>query len=1784
MPQSPELAGGAGFKFEDEVSGVYLAALLTRTTAPGAGDRLVTRVALQQREFGEPLDDLIVDSIGVDGSEARLSVQVKSSLTISGATSNSDFRDIVRDALATLRKTDFREGVDRFGAVTGYVATQKAKTLNQLIDFARNSVDAAHFFDRFSTAGHASKEAHALLADLRILADTFSPTPISDDELHRFISHFTLIEFDFQSSASRARSDGVARAAQALTDEAVDQASLLWSRLCQMAGLAAKAAGVFDRARVLRDVRTVAPLRGLSTLKPDLLRLSELAKAWVADIEKDVSGVTLPRTALREALSAKTAAGRLVQITGLPGSGKSVLLRMEIEDALARGPVLFLKHDRLSGTSWTSFAAANGLTSTSLADLMAEAGAVGTPTLFIDGVDRVEKEHRGVVLDVVRAIATVDGLADWRIVMTLRDTGIGPLRNWLGGALSALGVQTLDAPELDDQEAAALASSIPSLEPVLTSKGVVREIARRPFFAKILQQASLAGGDPTALHSEVDLIRNWWLNGGYAADGKDALLRQRAIIDLGRARARALSKPIAIARLQPGTVEQVADLVTDGILQYVGQGVSLRFAHDIFFEWAFFQALVDQGDDWPDELVGTGQPPAFARIVELYSQSQFPSEAWATTLKELSIRPIRSQWVRAWLLGPLGATVFPNEAKAYEDVVFADEGAWLYKALVWFQAERTTPNPLIIGGDYPAETRIRMADSLGWPSDVESWARLIGFLIERIDQLPLRLRPQASAVFSVWQNMFADMKNPVSDVVLKVVGTWLSALDDGPEDSISRWRRRQDGGSQRTTYVSLILRAARACPEHATTYLTALASSEEIDQPEFEEVIAFSPILAETHAALLVEVTLKYFREELPADQQEREFQENERAAQRRQEALAIPEAQRTVDQQRVADGLGMSFGSRSFSYHDWKSLALDRDLKNFFPASPLRQPYPALFQHAPDEALRLVTELSNHAIAAWRQLHTLDYETPGTPIPLVLDFPWGRQTFWGGEREYLWAHGLSGPKPLASGYLALEDWALDQLAKGADVDALIRRIIGGNTCVAVLGVAVALALQSENLSATAAVLVQSQRLWAADQVRFHKDLVDTRAALIGFKGDQDRAHIEAIQRRQARPIRRMELRNLGQMFVIGGGPLSGAVRTVIEAFPNDLPFLYEHHRTNNDAVAHYRDKALKFAEVADLTTYTVQPTDDPEQVAIFHTPPSLDSEAAVAAREAAARTLLESSLWSWAAEAFETGVLGERFTLASATAAARTIATSDLFVDTDDLDELIGMRRGAVAAIAAILLKHRKDVVDNDLAWARAVTLRALQTPERQDALWNAGMIVPWHQTVFAARAIASDLRAGTGDGALAEALLGLIAHPLQAVALSAFAEAVALIDAQPPLAWAALGLAFDLCDIKPRRGRNGYSDPLHLPADLRAAVTRATRAYRDGEFGTPLPTPPAPWLEVAGPNRRRLEALADPEDRSDDGVKWVTNPRYWDHHLAAELVRHIPVDAISRTSGREAFLVFVDHMLSWTVQKIAPSWSHGRRRERPDTYEWDPELGRVLSRVAGVLEIDEVRDRILTPITTLGGSDPHTILAPFTDSFVCRYVFDAASPPAHVMEVLDACLDRFLEDPVFSRTSYRAGELHGFDQPALVKALLFVQIDDLAGGAARFVNGDWREVDMVLDLVAKFVTAAGWSAYVMGRFLTLCERASAHYPPEHFADLTLSVLRLGEGEELPGWHGTTLAARISGLVQIFSERAAPLPQGLALKLLQILDLLVDLGDRRSAALQQGEIFREIQLTPQPI
>ncbi|QUN42198.1 hypothetical protein KEH56_23065 [Burkholderia cenocepacia] len=105
---SPELTGGAGFTYEDAVTAYYLVALVGGTTAAGLTSRVVERVAQQQADFGEPLDDVIVDALGqADGTAMRMSLQVKRELTISSAPSNRDFREVIQRSWETLQKPDF---------------------------------------------------------------------------------------------------------------------------------------------------------------------------------------------------------------------------------------------------------------------------------------------------------------------------------------------------------------------------------------------------------------------------------------------------------------------------------------------------------------------------------------------------------------------------------------------------------------------------------------------------------------------------------------------------------------------------------------------------------------------------------------------------------------------------------------------------------------------------------------------------------------------------------------------------------------------------------------------------------------------------------------------------------------------------------------------------------------------------------------------------------------------------------------------------------------------------------------------------------------------------------------------------------------------------------------------------------------------------------------------------------------------------------------------------------------------------------------------------------------------------------------------------------------------------------------------------------------------------------------------------------------------------------------------------------------------------------------------
>src|SRR5690348_12602960 len=171
MSQPPELTGGGGFTFEDAPVAIYLGALLGEESAAGLEDRIVVRVAVQQAAYGEPLDDLIVDGRGSDDSTARVSLQTKRELAISAATTNTDFREIVTRAWATLQNGHFRENVDRVGALTGTVSESARRSLVTICEWARASDTLETFLSRFQPGTSGADKRNALQALRDILGD-----------------------------------------------------------------------------------------------------------------------------------------------------------------------------------------------------------------------------------------------------------------------------------------------------------------------------------------------------------------------------------------------------------------------------------------------------------------------------------------------------------------------------------------------------------------------------------------------------------------------------------------------------------------------------------------------------------------------------------------------------------------------------------------------------------------------------------------------------------------------------------------------------------------------------------------------------------------------------------------------------------------------------------------------------------------------------------------------------------------------------------------------------------------------------------------------------------------------------------------------------------------------------------------------------------------------------------------------------------------------------------------------------------------------------------------------------------------------------------------------------------------------------------------------------------------------------------------------------------------------------------------------------------------------------
>ncbi|RWM76525.1 MAG: ATP-binding protein [Mesorhizobium sp.] len=1763
VAQPPELAGGAGFSFEAAVTAYYLVALLGEQSTAGLLNQTVARVAVQQAAQGEPLDDLIVDGLATDGGLTRLSIQCKQSLRVS-ATAAGDFRDIVLRAWATMEKPDFREDTDRVGAATASMTEDSRRALVEVCEWARASVSPESFFLRFATPGVAGAQRQRTLEVFRSILDEGRGEHIRDERVFRLLRHFVLITFDALHEGATDEAAAIERLRQCLAPDAGDRAPDLWTRLLVLARAAAGRAGEFTQASLIVQLKGSFRLGPARTLVGDLIALKAEATLSVASIRSEIAGMRIPRADSADAVEQSLASHRFVRLIGLPGTGKSAVLRTLAERKLESGHILFVKSDRLNGSGWTNYAQSIGLKAGVLDMLLLEIGAIGTPILFIDGIDRIEMQHQGIIVDLLNVILRSPLLSDWKIVATARDNGIEPLRTWLPPELLAGdGVGTIEIGGFNDAESKALANAIPALHPLLFGEDRVRENARRPFFAEVLARTIAQSPNQTAPKSEVELIEEWWRLGGYNAGLQRVQQRQRALIRLAKAGANTLGRRI---RLDDSDLDAIADLKADGVLRDVRVGHAVQFAHDIFFEWSLLHFLIDQEDTWTESIRELGEPPVLGRTVELLSQATLPIEdAWTRTLGLLEAAQLRSQWLRAWLLAPFALPTFQDHAGKYAAAVFEPNTNRLRRLVTWFQAEKTVANPQILdqsaSRDHltPREV-LRIADSLAWPSDVHSWSRFCKWLLGELERCPAASVPDIVSVFEVWQHISADIPNDISSRIVGAIIGWLEDIEDRehPEKFSYKpgpWKDLGNAGLKELEerLRNLLLRAARTHKLEVRDYLARVMGRERLRRHAYRQIIPWTRILAENHSKEVTALALAELCDDLP---------EKEAKRQRRH-----------------------VFAS-DVSHHDWRRLAINEHASDCcFPSSPLREPFHSLFEVAPQDALDLVRQLTNHAIIAWKQLHTLDRDRrrAATALPLVLAFPWGEQRFWGGGRTYMWPRGHWATTPIVSGLMALDRWAFAERSRGREIDDILHDLVSGHEATAVLNVAVALVVAENHVSATTFPLATSQALWHWDIQRLVNDGGQTN--LMGFTKSSDRPHMDVVKLLNERPARRLQLKWLAQLFVLSNEEeLRSEARKRILAFPEELPFETEDEKQYPEHVEKLRRTAELWAEIGKAENYSAKKMDDGSGVLIEHQNPKASDPDVVAAAQRGEKVSGQFALLNWILGSFDKKAIDPALSVAEALIRARQRDNDELFTQPHGKEDDAGMdhamEQGLVAGTAAIALLFGNPLDAGDQDWCRGVLLRASSTPEQRHDTWFSGSILLQHPCLFGGRGLVGLLRRNPSDREAAEALLTLAGHPLEQVSEEAIASALSLWDANPQLAWVALELGTQLSTGSHASpiSAHGYDHPTE-PARIASAVGLAINALGSVAGIRPLSTPPNPW--IFAPPRLREEPFFDDHAGANEPV-WRDPDVFLRWDFLPKILKHVPVELIMKDPVRgPLFRDYCYALLDWMLERIHPSWrdsdEDGREHHALNMSDLRLTFMRLLARVALHLESAEVQAKILDRIFALDDDTSTAFIEPFADWLCAAGVYDAPTISEQALIALQACVGRVLKHRTWDQARWRDGDIFGHEVPELVHTFLFVTIE-YAGGAARFANRDWREISNVLPVIDPFVRVVGDVPYVASNFLTLCERSVEHYPADIFVAQIIEILQ--NQSDIPvGWRKSTIPARIASLIHSFAERTQPLPIELAQRMLRILDRLVDMGDRRSAALQLSEIFKDVRV-----
>lgn len=1709
-PVAPAAAGNAGAHFEAAVGAYYLLATVAGAEPRGLPGATITTVAFQQRMAKHPLDDVVVHATGHDGSAATLEIQAKRSMVFTA--SDAEFADVVKQLWAAAQKPEFESTRYETAVAISRTTTRVEHAIQDVLHWARVQ-DAAAFHANVQRKGFASDQMRDFVKVFRAnLAKCGAPD--DDVTVWKLLSRFQVLVFDFEAVGSAFEHFARERSRHVLAPSQASRAAELWNALIRSAASNGRAAGEQTRQSIIGSLAA----EGGYQFAPEaahaiaLLRLAEEARFALLDVDDQIGGARLSRTTLVEQADTALVSAPVLNITGAPGTGKSMVLKRLVDRSQKQGRVIVLRGGRIAGGGWHQFTHVLNVAS-SAQQFFTDLASAGGATLFVDNIDQIEDQReRATISDLLDAAADYPG---WRVVVTTTEQG----KEWtkiLPVKIRAA-TATLTVPEISEDEATFLSEQNSALADLLRPDHPAKNIARNLFY--LARLASADSAEAGTISTETDLARLWWGYGG----GRD--------VDNGRfARLKAIRKMGAEFLAHPGRPATktddlespvVVELLKLSVAREEVQGAEIAFRHDVYRDWTVGFMIADDppllGQLSKDKPV----PVAIVRGLELSARLALDADPtgdrWLRLLSDATGENVHGSWRRPILLALPRAEQAAERLKALKSKLLANDGAILAELVRLLVVVDSIPASEFFSRLHPDFKKPVGAGDLVVPKG-PAWWPTISWLVSVRAELPTPVIPDIAKAFLAWLMLTSRFgaSVPLNSEVVAILFDWLDLL--GEEMQPRSFRADEE------------LPKSLKVPHHRDAY-------------ELVQMAAFGFALVNPEAARA------YMAKLIRSDVGHREFQVI--VKRRGMMAKAAPGEFADFFMTGVVDPEDDDHYSRRqehrpFGYQE----------QMFLTAGPAQGPMLEMLQHSRADGLALVRRIVEHATNWQRKQYS---RGSNSPFPrFTVPFVWGDQAFEGDAHVYRWARSGVPSALTTSALMALEAWGHERVEAGDDPEIILREILGpdGSSC-AFIAVALDVILSHwskfENIAWPFAA---SPQVLALDDARYVRDLVgvDDFALLSASAG----SGIPSVSELKARDSRRGRMMNTFARYVLGRkediGPL---LQAALERALKDIPV--PPSEPEPDLLNGLYAVARRAARMADPANWRkmkgVQP-DGSEIDLIGYTPDEAEQKqydarsAEVNASTRRAEVIASISL------AFRDDTKATPQVVHDAIAWARaepqTLRQSDQEHDFEVEQAERAVIMSAVLAVRHINAQEQPDTA----AWAETVLRQFMNAPERK--VYRGPQVEYDRQAIAAAGIMA--LYAKTSDPALRPELLKLATFEHDSI-VNALAAGFSWLRANDQRLLRSILRVLILTSSYVHRQFDDKAEERLTKHALVVERGIATElAWLKGGTGEPAWPQIAPWL-VRRKTRIRVPGSEVREQKPRRGGR--APELHADESRLSLISSHLFLLALG---DRPPWLLdLTKHFAAWAIEANGPD-DEGRDADgRP--FSLNGRFFEYLGLLVAALPHNEAMTAFIEPILALPDEACLDLIAILLHGFDCAVNSIDASKPQDVCGLRRVIADRLQRARGYKRFSWEKSfncEHHLGD----ALRAMFYQVPGYHLGPRPRPHPP-ADFTPMLPTLTGLVTGAPTSGYLAILFLDLIELSPKPTMLPHVLDVVISWCD-ARGADVGFWGNYDIGLRTCAwFTKVLAVEHASLTAQQQSRLRTALDVLVRAGIAAARALE---------------